>query len=636
MGLYSRNSAGLPVGNGKAGSVLGMKSGAEPLRLKTLRQKKHTIRRLGNYLLRYRLLLCIALVATVGSNLFALFGPLLSGYAIDAIGVETGRVDFEQVFHYAGLMVAFYMVSSVLSYGLSVLMITISRKVVYQMRKDVFDRMLALPVGYYDMHQTGDIISRISYDIDTVNESLSSDLIQILTTVITIVGALSMMVAISPRLVLVFVITVPLSACITKFITGKTRPLFRARSASLGRLNGFTEEMVGGQKTIRAYCGEERIIERFREKNRDAVDTYYRAEYYGSVVGPMVIFINNLSLSLISVFGAFLYMMGMMTVGQISSFVLYSRKFSGPINEAANIMSDLQSALAAAERVFRLMDEIPEPEDVPGAAVLGGAAVPGRALVSGGAAILAGSESEVRGAVELSHVSFGYEPGRTILHDLNLNVEPGRLIAVVGPTGAGKTTLINLLMRFYDVDSGVIRVDGLEISGITRESLRKAYAMVLQDTWLFHGTIFENLAYGREDATMEEVAAAAKAARIHSFIMQLPEGYDTVLRENGGNISKGQKQLLTIARAMLLESRMVILDEATSNVDTRTEVQIQAAMRRLMQDKTCFVIAHRLSTIRNADRILVVQDGEVVEQGNHEELMRKKGQYYQMYRAQFE
>lgn len=621
MGLYSRNSAGLPQGAGRQRGMPGMKNGTEPLQLKTLRQKKHTIRRLGQYLLRYRLLLCIALAATVGSNLLALIGPLLSGYAIDAIEPGLGRVGFGQVYHYAGLMALFYLLSSILSYGLSVLMITISRKVVCQMRKDVFDRMLALPVGYYDMHQTGDIISRISYDIDTVNESLSSDLIQILSTVITIAGALSMMMVISPRLVLVFAFTVPLSAVITKFITGKTRPLFCARSAALGRLNGFAEEMVDGQKTIRAYCEEEQVIERFREKNRDAVEAYYRAEYYGSMVGPMVNFINNLSLSLISVFGAFLYMLGMMSVGQISSFVLYSRKFSGPINEAANIMSDLQSALAAAERVFKLMDEIPEAEDVPGAAVLGGSA---------------GQKTEIHGKVELSHVNFGYEPGKTILHDLNLNVDPGKLIAIVGPTGAGKTTLINLLMRFYDSESGTIHVDGMEIRKITRESLRKAYAMVLQDTWLFHGTIYENLAYGREDATIKEVAAAAKAARIHSFIMQLPDGYETILRENGGNISKGQKQLLTIARAMLLESRMVILDEATSNVDTRTEVQIQDAMRKLMQDKTCFVIAHRLSTIRNADWILVVYDGEVVEQGSHEVLMEREGYYYQMYRAQFE
>ena len=585
---------------------------------RTLVQRKHTILRLGRYMIQYKWLLLLAFIMTVGSNLLALVGPMLSGYAIDAIEPGMGKVEFSRVFHYAGWMAAFYVISSVLSYALSVLMITISRKVVYRMRKDVFDKMLALPAGYYDLHQTGDIISRISYDIDTVNESLSSDLIQILTTVITVGGALYMMVVISPRLVLVFAFTVPLSACITKFITGKTRPLFRARSASLGNLNGFVEEMVTGQKTLKAYCQEENVIQKFAERNKDAVETYYRAEYYGSVVGPMVNFINNLSLSLISVFGALLYLVGYMTVGQISSFVLYSRKFSGPINEAANIMSDLQSALAAAERVFVLMDEIPETADAPGAAELGR------------------EGEEVRGEVELSHVDFGYEKERIILHDLSLKAEQGRLIAVVGPTGAGKTTLINLLMRFYDPNSGEIRVDGHEIREVTRKSLRKSYAMVLQDTWLFHGSIYENLAYGKEGATMEEVVAAAKAARIHSFIKRLPEGYDTILTDDGTNISKGQKQLLTIARAMLLEARMLILDEATSNVDTRTEIQIQEAMRKLMEGKTCFVIAHRLSTIRNADLILVIKQGEVAEKGTHEELMRAEGGYFQMYTAQGE
>lgn len=585
---------------------------------RSLVQRKHTILRLGRYMIQYKWLLLLAFIMTVGSNLLALVGPMLSGYAIDAIEPGMGKVEFSRVFHYAGWMAAFYVISSVLSYALSVLMITISRKVVYRMRKDVFDKMLALPAGYYDLHQTGDIISRISYDIDTVNESLSSDLIQILTTVITVAGALYMMVVISPRLVLVFAFTVPLSACITKFITGKTRPLFRARSASLGNLNGFVEEMVTGQKTLKAYCQEENVIWKFAERNKDAVETYYRAEYYGSVVGPMVNFINNLSLSLISVFGALLYLVGYMTVGQISSFVLYSRKFSGPINEAANIMSDLQSALAAAERVFVLMDEIPEAADAPGAVELGR------------------EGEEVRGEVELSHVDFGYEKDRIILHDLSLKADQGRLIAIVGPTGAGKTTLINLLMRFYDPNSGEIRVDGHEIREVTRKSLRKSYAMVLQDTWLFHGSIYENLAYGKEGATMEEVVAAAKAARIHSFIKRLPEGYDTILTDDGTNISKGQKQLLTIARAMLLEARMLILDEATSNVDTRTEIQIQEAMRKLMEGKTCFVIAHRLSTIRNADLILVIKQGEVVEKGTHEELMRAEGEYFQMYTAQGE
>lgn len=578
------------------------------------RKSRGTILRLGKYLLRYKVLLLVALICTVGSNMFALIGPRLTGYCISAIEPGPGRVDFTRVFHYAVWMAVFYVTSSVMSYSLQVLMLTISRKVVYRMRQDVFERLLSLPVGYFDVHQTGDIISRISYDIDTVNASLSNDLVQLLTTVITVVGALGMMVAISPKLVLVFAVTVPLAIVLTKYITGKTRPLFRERSASLGALNGFVEEQITGLKTLKAYGRENHTIHKFDRKNKDAVEAYYRAEYYGSITGPTVNFINNLSLSLISVFGALLYLAGGMTIGDISSFVLYSRKFSGPINEAANIISELQSALAAAERVFRLLDELPEKADAEDACRL----------------------TDVVGRVEVENVDFGYEEGRTIIHDLSFSAEPGKLIAIVGPTGAGKTTLINLLMRFYDPQRGEIRVDGRQADRVTRKSLRKAYAMVLQDTWLFYGTVYENLAYGKEGATREEVETAAKAARIHSFISKLPEGYDTVLTDEGTNISKGQKQLLTIARAMLLDARMLILDEATSNVDTRTEQQIQKAMRKLMEGKTCFVIAHRLSTIRNADLILVVKDGEVVEQGTHQELMQAKGMYCRLYQAQFE
>lgn len=577
--------------------------------------KKATLLRLTLYLMQYKWLLLVAFILTVGSNLLALIGPMLSGYAVDAI-VGVGKVQFEKVFYYAAWMVAFYLVSSLLSYWLSILMITISKKVVKRMRKDVFDKLLKLPVGYFDTRQTGDIISRITYDIDTINGSLSSDLIQIVTTLITVTGALSMMLVISKSLVLVFCFTVPLSIGITKFITTKTRPLFRDRSAKLGLLNGFTEEMVSGQKTLKAYTQEENVLAKFRKKNEEAVDAYYRAEYYGAMTGPCVNFINNLSLSLISVFGAMLFLAGKMTIGNISSFILYSRKFSGPINEAANIVSELQSSLAAAERIFSLLDEMNEIED-------------------GEQAIVLGSQEQVQGKVELSHVQFGYEEGKTIIHDLSLKVEPGKLIAIVGPTGAGKTTLINLLMRFYDIQSGNILVDDHPSKDLTRESLRKSFAMVLQETWLFHGTIYDNLAYGKEGATREEVIAAAKAVKIHSFIQRLPQGYDTVISDEGSNISKGQKQLLTIARAMLLEAPMLILDEATSNVDTRTELQIGQAMRKLMENKTCFVIAHRLSTIQNADTILVVKDGEVVEQGTHESLMGQRGFYCSLYEAQF-
>ena len=580
--------------------------------------KKGTLLRLGGYLMRYKWYLVGAVALTVGSNLFSLIGPLLSGYAVDAIEPEPGKVIYEKVFYYAAWMAGFYVVSSIFSYLLQVLMIIISRKVVYQMRKDVFEKLLSLPVGYFDVHQGGDIISRISYDIDTVNMSLSDDVVQLLTTVITVSGAFFMMLVISPSLVLIFAFTMPLSMCITRYLTGKTRPLFRARSATLGELNGFAEEMVSGQRTLKAYCQEENTIRRFEEKNEKAMKAYYRAEYYGSIVGPMVNFINNLSLSMISVFGAILYLFGKMSMGNISSFVLYSRKFSGPINEAANIISDLQSSMAAAERVFRLLDELEEAADAPDA----------------------GELVEAKGEVELNHVRFGYNPAKTVIHDLSFHVKPGKMIAIVGPTGAGKTTLINLLMRFYDVDGGFITVDGEEIRMIKRDGLRRSYAMVLQDTWLFTGTIYENLAYGSLEGDTqkqeEQVRAAAKVAGIDGFIRRLPDGYRTVLSDEGTNISKGQKQLLTIARAMLLPARMLILDEATSDVDTRTEMKIQEAMRKLMEGKTCFVIAHRLSTIRNADHILVVNDGDVIQQGTHETLLNQEGLYRQMYLAQFE
>ena len=576
--------------------------------------KRATLTRLCRYLMRFRWWILLALALTLASNLLALLAPMLSGKAIDSMEGGPGGVDFAQVGRYALWMLVFYAASSALAYLLSVIMITISRKVTYSMRADIFNHLATLPVGYFDTHPAGDILSRISYDTDTINASLSTDLVQVLASVVTVVGSLGMMLAISPPLVLVFGVTVPLSILITRFITSHTRPLFRRRSLKIGQLNGFVEEAITGQKTLTAYCQEENTIRKLDAVNDETVDAYFNAEYYSSRVGPCVNFINNLSLALISVCGALLYLQGLMTVGSISSFVLYSRKFSGPINETANIVGELQSALAAAERVFRLLDEAPEPPDALGAQVL----------------------DHVAGDVALEDVSFGYEPGHTILHDLSLHAKPGTMTAIVGPTGAGKTTLINLLMRFYDVDSGQVRVDGLPVKSVTRQSLRLAYSMVLQDTWLFYGTIYENIAYGKQGARQEDVERVAKAAHIHRSIQSLPQGYDTLLTDDGANLSKGQKQLLTIARAMLLDAPMLILDEATSNVDTRTEMQIQQAMRELMRDKTCFVVAHRLSTIRNADCILVVRDGNVVEQGTHEQLMVAGGFYRELYDAQFQ
>lgn len=578
------------------------------------RDTKYVLKRLWPYIYHYKWLLVLAIILTLVGNVFALLGPMLSGYAIDAIELGEGRVIINKVLYFAGWMIVFYIISSFFAYLRSILMIQLSQKIIHKMREDVFTKLVELPVGYFDRNQAGDIISRISYDIDTINTSLSTDIVQIVASIMIVIGSLIMMIIISPVLVWVMLITIPLSLLYTRFMSKKVRPLFRKRSAKLGELNGFTEEMVSGLKTIEAYASEDAVMEGFDAINEETTEAYYQAEFYGSTMGPTVNFINNISLSFITVVGAIFYLKGNMSLGNISSFIQYSRKFSGPISETANIISELQSAAAAAERVFKLMDEAPEVLDKEGAQEL----------------------EEVIGEVDLKDVTFGYIPEKIIFEKLNLTAKPGSLTAIVGPTGAGKTTVINLLMRFYDIWDGKILIDEKETRDLTRKSLRKSFAMVLQDTWLFRGTIFDNIAYGKENATMEEVVKAAQMAGIHSFIKRLPEGYHTTISEDGFNISKGQKQLLTIARAMLLDAKMLILDEATSNVDTRTEVKIQKAMVKLMENKTCFVIAHRLSTIQGADTILVVNEGKVVEQGKHKELMDKKGFYYKLYQSQFE
>ena len=583
---------------------------------KTARPKdtKGTLRRLLSYLNAYRVPMAIGLILSLAGNLFALFGPNLAGKAIGAIGAGAGEANFTRIYHYLKLLLLLYVGSAVCTFLLSVLMMKVGRSVGKKLRSEVFDKLMTMPVGYFDTHQTGDIISRVSYDIDVISNSLSTDVVQILSSLITVIGAFIMMLVICPPLVLAVLITIPLSIFYTRYITRKARPLLSARSAMYGEMNGYSEEMFSGQKTIQAYAHEELTLDEFDGINEKTCEAFFNADYISSKIGPSIGFINNLSLALTAMFGSIFYMKSIIDLSQISSFVLYTRKFSGPINEVANIANEILSSLAAAERVFNLLNESDEIADLKDAVEL----------------------TDVRGEVELEDVNFSYRPGKPILRDINIHAEAGKMIAIVGPTGSGKTTIINLLMRFYEPVSGQIYVDDTPHEHFTMESLRKAYALVLQDTWVFHGTIYDNIAYGRIGATRDEVVAAAKAAHIHHYIMCLPQGYDTVITEDGGNISKGQKQLLTIARAMLYDAKMLILDEATSNVDTRTERRIQKAMRTLMQDKTCFVIAHRLSTIQNADTILVIGNGTVVEVGTHEELMERKGRYYNLYQAQFE
>ena len=576
----------------------------------------YTLKRLWDYLMYYKWIIIAVIIMTILSNLLALVGPLLSGYCIDAI-VGENNVNFKDVYFFGLLMVLFYIISSGLSYFISITMVKVSKKIVLKMRRDCFESLTQLPISYFDTNSIGDIISKISYDIDTVNVSLSTDLVNICTSVVTVITSLVMMIIISPVLVLVFVITIPIALLFTRFMVRRTRPMFRNRSKKLGELNGNVEEAFSSLPTIQAYSRKKDIIKRFDNVNNDATSASFKAEVHGGITGPGVNFVNNLSFSLICLFGALLNYYYGLTLGNIQSFILYSKKFSGPINETANIFIELQSSMAAAERVFNLIDAEKEVVD------------------SSNAINIQDKYSDV-GDVKLKDVEFSYDKKRKIIKGISFEAKKGEIVALVGPTGCGKTTIVNLLMRFYDIDKGNIYLNDTNILNIKRKSLRQSYSMVLQDTWLFEDTVFNNIAYGANNVTLDDVKRVCKLARVDGFINRLPLGYDTILNEGGVNISKGQKQLLTIARAMLLDCDMLILDEATSNVDTRSEILIQEAMKELAKDKTCFIIAHRLSTIKNADKILVMKDGNILEQGTHLELLEKEGFYYSLYHSQFE
>ena len=574
---------------------------------------KYILKRMSKYLYKYKFTIIISIILTIVSNIFALVGPMLSGYAIEVIEKGNGNIDFSKIFYYTFLMIVFYICSSILSYIISIMMVKTARNIVYSLRKDAFETILNLPLSYFDKNSIGDILSKITYDIDTMGSTLSTDLINILTSIVTLVGSFFMMFTISKKLVLIFFITIPMSIISTKYITNKTRPLFRKRAKKIGDLNGFVEENISGLKIIKAYNKESKTIDEFRNINKNAVDAYYNAEYYGSMTVALISFINNISLAFISTIGSILYLKNEISLGQISSFVLYSRKFSGPIREISNLISDMQSSFAASERVFRFIDEKREEDDKLDAEKL----------------------EKVHGKIDMKNVTFSYDLNEKVLENLDISAKPNTVVAIVGPTGCGKTTIINLLMRFYNRNDGEILVDDKNIDDITKKSMRQAYAMVLQDTWLFEGSIYENIAYGNENATLEDVKRVAKLAQIDDFIEKLPNGYDTIISGNGDNISKGQKQLINIARAMLIDAKMLILDEATSNIDSKTEIQIQNALLEIMKGKTCFIIAHRLSTIKNADQILVLNNGKIIEQGKHEELLEEDGFYANLFKSQF-
>ncbi|EHR34654.1 ABC transporter ATP-binding protein [Helcococcus kunzii] len=568
-------------------------------------------KKLLKYVLREWKLFLLTLVLVISSNILILWGPRLSGAAIDSIA--NTPIDFDKTKLNIFLMLLAYLGSSLLTYISTRVMIRVSENVIVKMRQDTFDKIVDLPIKYIDEHQTGDLVSRISYDLDVVNQVISNNVVSIIASIITVVGSFYMMLTISPNMTIIFLLIIPITTLFTVYRVKKTRPLFAKRSKKLGEMNGYVEEMLNGQKTIQAYEKENFFSSEFRNINDESIDAYYKADYQASINFPTMMLITNLSIGIVSIFGSLMYLSGNLTLGFLSSFVMYSRQFSFPINQIAGVVAEVQSAYSAANRVFTLLEQDNEKPDAADAIEL----------------------KDIKGKVEFKNVSFGYNDDKMVIKDFNYVAKPGTLTAIVGHTGAGKTTLINLLMRFYDPQEGDILIDDISYKKIKRKSQRAGFSMVLQDTWLFNGTIKDNITYGRPDASMEEVKRAARAAHIDHFIELQEDGYNTILDEEAANLSQGQKQLLTIARAMLLNSSMLILDEATSNVDSRTEIQIQDAMNKLMENKTSFVIAHRLSTIKNADMILLMKNGEIIERGTHEELLNNKGEYYNLYNSQF-
>jgi len=570
------------------------------------------LRRLYGYMKKYRRLLALAVLAAFAASLLALAGPLLMGRAIDHI-LGPGQVEFAPILAILVQMLLLYLVSNVSQWFMLSLSAAIAGRTAADMRKDAFAKVSELPLRFFDGRAHGDTISRFTNDLDAVSDGLSQAITQLFAGIVTLLGTFGFMLTLSVPITLVVVVVTPLSVWISALIVKHSARMFREQSRTLGELNGFVEEMTGGQRVVKAFGYERESEERFSEINARLYVCGQKSQFYSSLTNPGARLINHVAYLLVGVIGALLAADGRLSVGAIASFLTYAVQFSRPINDITGITTQLQNAAASLERVFQVLDAEPQRPDPPDAET-----------ITGG-----------RGSVEFRHVYFSYQPETPLIEDLTLSVSPGQTVAIVGPTGAGKTTIVNLLMRFYEADAGSILVDGVDIRRLTRDSLRRSFGMVLQDSFLFSGTVRENIAYGKPGASLGEITQAARAAHAHGFIRRLPDGYDTVIAEDGGNLSEGQKQLLTIARAMLGDPPMLILDEATSSVDTRTEQRIQAAFLALMKGRTSFVIAHRLATIRNADMIIAMDNGRIVETGTHKELIAKQGFYYRLYNSQF-
>ena len=603
---------GGPMGGGPHG---GMGAGEKA------KDFKGTIKKLMKYLSEYKIGLIFVLLFAIGSTIFNIAGPKILGKATTEIftglvGKVSGSsgIDFEKIAHILIFLMCLYVTSAIFSFIQGYIMTGVSQKLTYRLRKEISEKINRMPMNYFDTRTHGEVLSRVTNDIDTLSQSLNQSATQIITSFTTIIGVLIMMLSISPLMTLVALLILPISLGLISTIVKRSQRHFKNQQEYLGHVNGQVEEVYGGHNIVKAFNKEADVIKEFDETNEILYQSAWKSQFFSGMMMPIMQFVGNLGYVAVAILGGYLAIKKTIEVGDIQSFIQYVRNFTQPITQVAQVANMLQSTAAASERVFEFLEE--EEEDV---------TVPNPVSVEG-----------LEGRVEFEHVHFGYNADKIIINDFSAKVKQGQKIAIVGPTGAGKTTMIKLLMRFYDVNSGAILIDGHNLKDFNRGELRQMFGMVLQDTWLFHGSIKENIRYGKLDATDEEVIEAAKAAHVHRFVQTLPNGYDMELNEEASNVSQGQKQLLTIARAILADPKILILDEATSSVDTRTEVRIQKAMDNLMRGRTSFIIAHRLSTIRDADLILVMKDGDIIEQGNHEELLKQNGFYAELYNSQFE